>query len=254
MEKLTISYGGTEIPFVADLESGSTTLINATKMLECFPGKKMNNFLRNQTTKERIEALSRIEGIPVSEILVVQKAGNKYNQGTWMHEDLAIEFARWLDPDFGVWCNRKIRELFENGVVSLESELDQEEQNTVQQQKTHDSMLPFADYGYDIMELSQMTYSTTELVKGFSCSISVQEVFNRLIAENYVGHRGNSTYWFLKAPYDKMGCTRLVSKVVEKNGQPKYTVNQVRWTEYGRAWLASILFGWRVIQNPISHP
>lgn len=242
MEKLTISYGGTEIPFVADLESGSTTLINATKMLECFPGKKMNNFLRNQTTKERIEALSRIEGIPVSEILVVQKAGNKYNQGTWMHEDLAIEFARWLDPDFGVWCNRKIRELIINQTATIEND-------NIQIKQVCDNMRPYANYGYDLMENSKITFSTEGILKDVSCNMSIDEVYAKLVSDGYVGRYKDHNTWFLKAPYGKRDYTKLVSKVIYKNGKPDHTVNQVKWTEAGRWFLISILLEWKAIQS-----
>lgn len=28
-----------------------------------------------------------------------------------MHEDVALEFARWLDPIFAIWCNDRIKEL-----------------------------------------------------------------------------------------------------------------------------------------------
>lgn len=28
-----------------------------------------------------------------------------------MHEDVAIEFARWLSPLFSIWCNDRIKEL-----------------------------------------------------------------------------------------------------------------------------------------------
>lgn len=33
------------------------------------------------------------------------------NGGTWMHEDVALEFARWLAPAFAIWCNDRIKEL-----------------------------------------------------------------------------------------------------------------------------------------------
>lgn len=39
--------------------------------------------------------------------------------GTWMNEDLTLEFARWLSPEFRIWCNDKIKELLKKGVVSL---------------------------------------------------------------------------------------------------------------------------------------
>lgn len=40
-------------------------------------------------------------------------------QGTWMHEDVALEFARWLSPAFAIWCNDRIKELLKNGSTEL---------------------------------------------------------------------------------------------------------------------------------------
>jgi hypothetical protein len=31
--------------------------------------------------------------------------------GTWLHPDLAVHFARWLDVRFSIWCDRQIRTL-----------------------------------------------------------------------------------------------------------------------------------------------
>lgn len=31
--------------------------------------------------------------------------------GTWLHPDLAVAFARWLDMRFSVWCDRQIKAL-----------------------------------------------------------------------------------------------------------------------------------------------
>ncbi len=38
-------------------------------------------------------------------------------QGTWIHRDLAIEYARWLDPKFSIWISQKILELVNDGVA-----------------------------------------------------------------------------------------------------------------------------------------
>ncbi len=37
---------------------------------------------------------------------------------TWAHPDLAIEFARWLDPKFSVWCNAVIKDIL-TGVAQV---------------------------------------------------------------------------------------------------------------------------------------
>jgi len=56
--------------------------------------------------------------------LVSIKKGNKKSskngealQGTWIHKDLAIEYARWLDPEFSIWVSQKIQELVSDGVA-----------------------------------------------------------------------------------------------------------------------------------------
>ena len=234
-KSFVLSYGGVEIPFVADSKSGNMAMINATKMLECFPGKKMNNFLRNQATKDFINALSADTGKPVSELLVVKQGGNDLSAtGTWMYEDLAIEFARWLNPDFAIWCNRKIKELLISGVVALEKE-------NSQLRRTKQKMEHYANYAYKILANSRMTYSTTEVCKGFSCRVPVQDVLARLEREGYIGRSGNSNTWFMMAPHDQEGYTVVVSNP---------TVSQARWTEKGRWFLRQVLLGWGVIPEP----
>lgn len=39
--------------------------------------------------------------------------------GTWVHEDLAIDLAKWLSVDFRMWCNAKIKELLTTGVAAM---------------------------------------------------------------------------------------------------------------------------------------
>lgn len=41
------------------------------------------------------------------------------NGGTWMVEELAMEFARWLSPSFSIWCNAKIRDILTNGYAAI---------------------------------------------------------------------------------------------------------------------------------------
>lgn len=38
-----------------------------------------------------------------------------------MHEDVALEFARWLSPEFAIWCNDRIKDLFRQGVAVTDS-------------------------------------------------------------------------------------------------------------------------------------
>ncbi|WP_017522309.1 KilA-N domain-containing protein [Pseudomonas nitroreducens] len=41
--------------------------------------------------------------------LVITKRGSTNNGGgTWLHPKLAVAFARWLSPDFAVWCDMQM--------------------------------------------------------------------------------------------------------------------------------------------------
>jgi phage antirepressor YoqD-like protein len=86
-------------------------MVNATEMAKPF-GKRPSKWLELPSTKDFLKALSDVRKSDIT--LVYTKKGNFSNdeeQGTWFHEDVALEFARWLSPVFAVWCNDRIKEL-----------------------------------------------------------------------------------------------------------------------------------------------
>lgn len=103
-------YHGNPISF----HKGENLMVNATQMAKPF-NKSPKDFLKTEQSKRFIEALSEVKKILSSDLVKVTY-GN--NGGTWMHEDVALEFARWLSPAFAIWCNDRIKELLMNGTVS----------------------------------------------------------------------------------------------------------------------------------------
>ena len=92
-------------------------MVNATEMAKSFR-KTPKDWLRNNSSQEFISTLSAVRQICLTELVVVQQGGNG-EQGTWMHEDVALEFARWLSPKFAIWCNDRIKELLSTGVATV---------------------------------------------------------------------------------------------------------------------------------------
>lgn len=76
--------------------------INATEAAARF-GKEPHEWLRLPDTTAYMEALAKSGIFPE---LVRAKRGR--NGGTWLHSKLAVAFARWLSPDFAVWCDQHI--------------------------------------------------------------------------------------------------------------------------------------------------
>lgn len=97
--------------------TGKSTMINATEMAKPF-GKLAKDWLSNKSTKKFLSTLSAVRTIPLTGLVEIKQGGNG-EQGTWMHEDVAMEFARWLSPEFAIWCNDRIKELLLNGKVEL---------------------------------------------------------------------------------------------------------------------------------------
>jgi hypothetical protein len=95
-----------------------TVYFNATAAAKAF-GKKVNDWTRLKETSDYIQALinSRkcyVAGIPVTEqnqLVRLFQGGKPEHQGTWLHNKLAVPFARWLNADFAVWCDEQIHEL-----------------------------------------------------------------------------------------------------------------------------------------------
>lgn len=98
-------------------------MINATEMAKPF-GKLAKDWLSNKSTKEFLSTLSAVRTIPLTGLVEIKQGGNS-EQGTWMYEDVALEFARWLSPAFAIWCNDRIKELLQYGMTATQPTLEQ---------------------------------------------------------------------------------------------------------------------------------
>lgn len=82
--------------------------LNATAIADLF-GKRPVDWLKLDSTKDYIAALLRHLGQSEESSLWRSRRGGKPGQaGTWFHPKLGIPFARWLEPDFAVWCDLQI--------------------------------------------------------------------------------------------------------------------------------------------------
>lgn len=121
MERLSnnqiFQYNWSPITF----QKGDSVMVNATQMAKPF-GKSPKDFLKTDQTKTYIESLSEVRKIHSSDLVRVIYGDNG---GTWMHEDVAMEFARWLSPAFAIWCNDRIKELLTIGMTATQTTLEQ---------------------------------------------------------------------------------------------------------------------------------
>jgi phage antirepressor YoqD-like protein len=106
-------FEGNEITFL----TGENTMVNATQMANYFDVKP-NFWLKTDGAQKIINKYAELKNINTTDLVKVKQGGNPNEQGTWMHEDIALVFAQWLSPEFYIWCNDRIKELLVYGITT----------------------------------------------------------------------------------------------------------------------------------------
>lgn len=275
MESKVFNYNGTPITFKA----GDTTMVNATEMAKPFgESKRAKNWLALQSTKEFIAVLSEGRNLPSAELVQVVY-GN--NGGTWMHEDVALEFARWLSPQFAIWCNDRIKELMRHGITAtpaaiesiiadpanailmLQALQEERKRNASLSEKNHvyksenrrllrltadyqsqlEAQAPKVEYADNVLN-SENTYTTTQIAK--EVGMSAQSL-NKILHGLGVQFR-QSGQWLLYAKYQAKGYTKTRTHTYTRsNGRINTNITLV-WTEAGRMFVHNILKKYEIIK------
>lgn len=117
LEKV-FSYNGSNVTFKTD---NGIVYVNATEMAKPF-GKRPSDYLRLPSTNELISSVVRFSHIGENEAVIKTKGGIDGGGSTWLHEDIALDFAQWLSVDFKIWCNAHIKELLLTGRTEIRKE------------------------------------------------------------------------------------------------------------------------------------
>jgi hypothetical protein len=110
-------FEGNEITFL----TGENIIMNATEMAKKFLCQPID-WLKTDNAQRLIVAYSVRKNISTGDLVIVRQGGDPNKQGTWMHQDIALIFAQWLSPEFYIWCNDRIKELFKYGFTTLKEE------------------------------------------------------------------------------------------------------------------------------------
>ncbi|WP_394810333.1 phage antirepressor KilAC domain-containing protein [Bacteroides uniformis] len=238
-------------------------MVNATQMAKSF-GKEPKFWLMNQSTTDYLNELSKVRNLTLTDLVQVTKGGN--NPGTWMHEDVALEFARWLSPAFAIWCNDRIKELLQYGMTAMQPTLEQminnpdlvislatqlknereekqrlEQQNALQEEQLLQAS-PKVSY-YDNHLQSVNTQTSTQVAKQIGMDA---EKLHKKLKEIGVIYR-QSGQWLLHTPYSTWGLhstrTQTYTRSDGSIGTNVYTV----WTTKGVRFIIALCeSGWDV--------
>ncbi len=224
---------------------GRSAMINASNMAKSFD-KQPAGWLRLSSTKKFLEGLSGVKNIAVTELVknIRKNNTNGFEKGVWIHEDAALEFARWLSPSFAIWNNQRTRELLLTGktetiqteepmpviasnilvnkVGELEEMMNEESRKAVY----HDAVLQ-----------SQTLIPTTVIAKELGMSAVA---LNKMLHTKGIIYK-NDTHWLLYAPYQGKGYTGTKTALYI-DSQGKYQTNiHTYWTEKGREFIHEVI-------------
>ena len=136
--------------------------INITKLAKAYEqqtGKRReaSEWLSNKRTKESINHLYSVTGIPVTELIQVRQGGNPENQGTFVHPKLALRFAIWLSDEFGYMVEEWFEE-WATGKTRLQ-------QATKQREISLDETLALANFAASSAKNAGVSVALVESIK-----------------------------------------------------------------------------------------
>lgn len=251
-ENQIFQYNGSPITF----QKGDSVVVNATEMAKPF-GKNAGHWMRNQSTQEFINELAALRNCKGSDLVQIENG-----IGCWMHEDVAMEFARWLSPSFAIWCNDRIKELLQYGmtatqptleqminnpdlVISLATQLknEREEKDRLEQEKKHledknAKQEPYVSFAKTAFKAENSKVDISMSAKILGLPFGRNTLFKKLReAGVFFSNKNEPKQRYIDAKYFKM-----TEKYIERNEHPSFIVTKVLVTQKGLAYI-NHLFG-----------
>lgn len=181
--------------------------------------------------------------------LIIQMNG----KAVWLHEDLVIEFARWLSLPFSIWCNERIREVLKYGatavnpndllnpdfIINLATQLKEERAKAELLQARSEAQkeqlmlaAPKTQYFDEVLQ-SKSLINTNVIAKDMGMSAIL---LNRILHENKIIYKSGNTWVLYQKYQDKGYAGTKTFTYTDMNGEQKTSV-QNYWTEKGRLFV-----------------
>lgn len=239
-----------QFPITFKAENGKT-MVNATQMARSF-NKLPTDWLRLAATIEFREVLVRRGESESMESQIFTSRG--HYGATWIAESLAMEFARWLSPDFSAWCNNRMQELVSKGYVTFRerhrehrSSFSDAISNFPVPQNMEEALLLAAEQAKQIRENEHKVSFYDEFVENrdyFKGSRIADELqittvqLHRFLAENNVV-KYEKKQWVVYPPYRALQTD--VPYMWENQQGKVYPFGSVkRWTPAGREYIIEL--------------
>lgn len=270
MNELTVrEYLGNRIEF--KMVDGHV-YANANQMANGFGGsQKLKDWKRSENTKRYIEALEA-KG-KFSTPLIDTKIGGINGGETWIHEKLVLNFARYLNVEFELWCDEQIATLLREGKVELQPTNDKisllmrivtangetelalamnryennyvkplELDNKIKSQQIAE-LQPKGTY-YDLVLQCKNLLSVGQIAKDYGKS---PQWLNDKLHELKVQYKQGNV-WLLYQKYADKGYTKSKTQPITRSTGPDVVLHTY-WTQKGRLFIYELLKSQGILPN-----
>lgn len=255
MNNAVFQYNGNAVTF--QLGNGDV-MVNATQMAKPF-NKRPVDYLRLPSTNELLNAIVGKSHISENQVVTTLQGSLDNGGGTWMHEDIALDFAQWLSVDFKLWCNDRIKELMRHGMTATPDRLEEMLQNpdlliglaselkreraekdrlmmtNKEQESVIKQIAPKAEY-YDSVLQSDDLIQATIIAKEIGMSSATLNKKLHVLGVQY--YQGGT--WLLYSTYQGMGFTKPKTHVYTGGDNKQHTKIHTYWTQKGREFIMNL--------------
>ena len=247
----SFKFNNLEIPFALD-GGPSNIMVEVTQMAKAY-GKRINDWKNLPSTQRFLQKLleSDTRFSCIEDLIYSEKGG--INRGcTWMHQLVLIEFARWLDSKFAIWCNKMIieviRQRFMDEMAQLNDEIARLNNSISQQQITINNLQSQssnwglkATYYDQVLQNTEYQYTLRDIQQNLGLKVSYKKLAKMLINDNYA-YRNSDGRLYLRSPYSGEGYYGSTTELC-KDGTYRAVM---KWSEGGRRWIHSLAHKWGV--------
>jgi phage antirepressor YoqD-like protein len=246
---LPLEFKGGRVSF---RQAKGRVYLNATEMAKPY-NKYPYDYIRSKQGETFIEACKRNLRTSENQLVVIKMGSPENGGGTWLYEDIAVDFAQWLDVDFKFWCIQRIKDIFKTGLSStldveslmenpdilimalttmkeLRSEKKQLEKDVQAKDKKILEINPKAEY-YDQVLQTKNGILTTIIAKELGMT---GKELNKVLHEMKIIYPLDET-WVLYKKYQNKGY--MTSKTVVLDKESKVLRIQNLWTALGREFI-----------------
>ena len=164
---------------------------------------------------------------------------------TWLHEDAAMEFARWLSPAFIIWSNRRTKEMLLAGQTIAEQPPSETlpltvlaplvNQLAIIEESAQEQARKLAYI--DAVLQSRTLITTTAIAKELGMSAVA---LNKLLHEKKVIYKSND-HWVLYADHCGKSYTGTKTAIFRDSSGNYQSNIHTYWTEKGREFIHELL-------------